>query len=116
MTQIPAEPQPDVPSLTHETLPDNAALVDVREQSEWDLGHAPDAIHLPLGEIETRLAELPAGRPLVVTCRSGGRSSRVVAFLIAQGYDALNLTGGMLAWKNSNRPLTHAGSGTPEVR
>ncbi|MCA0438731.1 MAG: rhodanese-like domain-containing protein [Actinobacteria bacterium] len=116
MTKIPGELQPDVPAVTHDSLPDNAQLVDVRERDEWDLGRAPDAVHIPLGEIETRLDELPTSRPLVITCRSGGRSSRVVAYLIGEGYDAVNLTGGMLAWKNENRPLTVTGSGTPEVR
>ena len=81
MTNIPDAPQPDVPSVTQDTLPDNAQLVDVREQQEWDLGHAPDAIHIPLAQVESRLGELPASRPLVIVCRSGARSSRVVAFL-----------------------------------
>ncbi|QQS02218.1 MAG: rhodanese-like domain-containing protein [Austwickia sp.] len=116
MTNIPVEPQPDVPAVNHDDLPDNAQLVDVRERDEWDLGHAPDAIHVPLSQIESRLDELPTYRPLVIVCRSGARSGRVVAFLNASGYDAVNLTGGMLAWKNANRPLTHLGSGTPEVR
>ncbi len=116
MTRIPATPQPHVPAVPHFDLPDNACLVDVREADEWDLGHAPGAVHLPLGEIEGRLDELPADRPLVVTCRSGGRSSRAVAFLRESGYEAVNLDGGMLEWQRQNRPLTHDGHGQPLVR
>lgn len=117
MTNIPVEPQPDVPSVTHAGLPDNAQLIDVRERDEWDLGHAPRAVHIPLAELVSRLGDLPSSRPLVVTCRSGERASRAVAFLNANGYDAVTLVGGMLSWKIANRPMAiSAGSGTPEVR
>lgn len=115
MTRIPAERQPDVPSVPHFDLPDNHVLVDVRNQDEWDRGHAPDAVHLPLGSLEERLAEVPAGRPIVVTCRGGGRASRAVAFLRAEGFDAVNLDGGMLEWHRQNRPLQHDGPGAPTV-
>lgn len=115
MTPIPQERRPDVPSLPHFNLPDNHVLLDVREQEEWDRGHAPDAVHIPLGELERRLDELPRSQPLVVTCRSGGRSSRAVTFLREKGYDAYNLDGGMLEWHAGNRPMAHAGPGTPTV-
>ena len=116
MTPIPAEPQNDVPTITHHTLPDNAVILDVREDDEWELGHAPHAVHIPLGELEGRLDELPDGRPIVVTCRGGGRSSRAVRFLIDSGYEAVNLQGGMLAWCKENRPMKHFGPGIPAVR
>ena len=115
MTRIPQERQSDVPSLPHFDLPDNHVLVDVREQQEWDLGHAPDAVHIPLGELERRLNELPRSQPLVVTCRGCGRASRAVKFLRDQGYDARILDGGMLEWHKQNRPMQHAGPGTPTV-
>lgn len=111
MTQMPA----DIPSITHDQLPDGAVLVDVREDSEWALGRAPRARHIPLGELTSRLDELPQERPIIVTCRSGGRSARAVAFLLDQGYDAINLTGGMLAWQEGARPMTHDGPGIPSV-
>ncbi len=115
MTRIPQERQADVPSLPHFDLPDNYVLVDVREQHEWDRGHAPDAVHIPLGELERRLDELPRCQPLVITCRGGGRASRAVKFLRDQGYDARNLDGGMLEWYKQNRPMQHAGPGAPTV-
>ncbi len=116
MTQIPAQNQPDVPSVRNAELPDNAVILDVREPHEWALGRAPGAIHIPLGELEARLADLPDQAPLVVTCRGGGRSSRAVAFLRSQGIEAINLTGGMMGWQRDNRPMSHDGPGTPEVR
>ncbi|MFL6146168.1 MAG: rhodanese-like domain-containing protein [Pseudonocardiaceae bacterium] len=50
-----------------------AVLVDVREQHEWDAGHAPEAVHMPIGELDP--AALPPDVPIVTTCRSGGRGA-----------------------------------------
>lgn len=75
-----------------------AALLDVREQDEWDAGHAPDAQFIPLGEVTARLGELPSDRRVVVICRSGARSDRAAQFLAGQGVDAVNVSGGMRAW------------------
>lgn len=107
----------DIPSIENYSLPDNARLLDVREQDEWNLGHAPHASHIPLGDLPSRLTELPEQRPLHVICRSGGRSGRAVAFLRANGVDAVNVSGGMLAWQAAGRPMTSGeGSGTPFVQ
>lgn len=116
MTKIPAERQDNVPGVAHSELPDNARILDVRNADEWDLGHAPHALHIPLPELEARLAELPKDERVVVTCRGGGRAGRAVAFLREMGYDAVNLEGGMLEWQRSNRPMEHFGPGAPEVR
>ncbi|WP_226344081.1 rhodanese-like domain-containing protein [Agilicoccus flavus] len=105
----------DIRETHHTEVADNAVLLDVREPDEWARGHAPDAVLIPLGELPTRLNEVPQGSPLVVTCRSGGRSARAVAFLNANGIDAVNLSGGMLEWHRSGRPMTHDGPGCPEV-
>lgn len=75
-----------------------AVLVDVREQWEWDAGHAPTAIFIPMSELGNRLDELPGGEILVI-CHSGARSGRVVEALRPRGYDAVNVAGGMLAWQ-----------------
>ena len=75
-----------------------AVLLDVREVDEWQAGHAPDAQFIPLGELEARVGELAPDRRIVAMCRSGGRSERATRFLRAQGFDAVNLTGGMRAW------------------
>lgn len=75
-----------------------ARLIDVREQDEWDAVHSPAAVLLPMSEIQERVGELPTDEQLLIVCRSGARSARVTEFLIAQGLDALNVGGGMLAW------------------
>lgn len=72
-----------------------AVLVDVRESEEWDAGHAPDAVHRPLGDLDP--AEF-AGRAVITTCRGGGRGSRAAEALDAAGVDAVGLRGGLRAW------------------
>jgi rhodanese-related sulfurtransferase len=107
----------DVPEIDPATLPDSAVMIDVREQNEWDAGHAPNAVHLPMGDLPSSLDQLPdtdAGTVAVV-CRSGGRSARVVAWLVQQGFDVANLTGGMKAWEATGRPMESAGDGQPRV-
>jgi rhodanese-related sulfurtransferase len=80
-------------------------LVDVREAGELAIARLPEAIHIPMGEIPARLAELGRERTIVVLCRSGGRSLSVARFLEAQGYPAVaNLTGGILAWQRDVDP------------
>lgn len=94
-----------------------AVLLDVREPDEWAAGHAPGAIHIPLGDLPARLAELPepdAGA-LAVTCRGGGRSSRAVAWLLQQGFEVANLDGGMQAWQAAGKPVVNDGRSTPTV-
>lgn len=78
-------------------------LVDVREQDEWDAGHAVGAVHIPMGEIAERLAEVPDGAAII--CRSGARSARVVAYLEQQGREAVNVAGGTAAWAADGRPM-----------
>lgn len=90
-------------------LADDAVLLDVREQNEWDAGHAPGAVHIPLGDLPARLGELPEVEPLPVVCRSGGRSSRAVQWLEAQGFDVVNVDGGMRLWAESSKPVVGGG-------
>lgn len=93
-----------VPELPAE-LPDGVTLLDVREPDEWAAGHAPQAKHIPMGEIADRLGDLPADSDVYVICRSGGRSARVTAFLNANGWDAVNVDGGMQSWHAAGRPV-----------
>jgi rhodanese-related sulfurtransferase len=77
---------------------ESLTLLDVRE--EWELGVAsvPDVVHIPMGEIADRLGELDRSREVVVLCRSGRRSLQVANFLQQNGFQAVNLAGGILAW------------------
>ncbi len=88
-----------------------ALLVDVREQNEFDEVHAEGAQLIPLSEFETRYAELPKDRELVMICRSGARSARAGEFLKAQGYgEVVNLAGGTMAWVQDGLPSVQGGN------
>ena len=82
-----------------------AVVLDVRETSEWDDGHAPGARHVPIGSLGGQLDSLPRDRVLVVVCRSGHRSARATAVLRRSGFDAVNLDGGMQAWAAAGLPV-----------
>ncbi|WP_191246962.1 rhodanese-like domain-containing protein [Amycolatopsis deserti] len=109
----------DIPTASVSELPtDGLVLLDVREQDEWDAGHAPGAVHIPLGELPARtdeLAQLPDDQPLYVVCRTGGRSARAAAWLNASGWDAINVAGGMKSWETEGRPVVGEHDGPPEV-
>jgi rhodanese-related sulfurtransferase len=96
-------------------LPEERVLLDVREDDEWNAGHAPDAVHVPMTELAARLDELPDAAPLYVICRSGGRSARVTEYLNANGWDAVNVAGGMSGWERSGRPLVAETDAAPTV-
>jgi rhodanese-related sulfurtransferase len=91
----------------------DVVLLDVRENQEWTAGHAPTARHLPMSELAARVDELPRHARLVCICRSGNRSSQVTSWLQRQGYDAVNMTGGMQRWASHGHPVIdeagHAG-------
>ncbi len=88
----------------------DSVLLDVRDDHEWIVGHAPQAVHIPMSEFPGRVGELDRTRRIVCICRSGNRSSRVTAWLLDQGFDAVNLAGGMQAWARLGLPiLNHHG-------
>ncbi len=97
------------PEVAVRLLGEGAALIDVREPEEWRVGRAPEALHIPLGELGARLAELPVGPQLIMVCRSGARSNSAAAALVGIGLPALNLAGGMQAWKAAEYPVVSDG-------
>ncbi|MFE1785035.1 rhodanese-like domain-containing protein [Streptomyces sp. NPDC059506] len=103
-----------LPAVEAAEVPSDGFLLDVREPEEWAAGHAEQAVHVPMGEVVARIGELPRDRRVHVVCRSGGRSAQVAQYLIAQGYDAVNVDGGMHAWQAANRPMV-AADGSPEA-
>ena len=98
----------------HEMVESGGFLLDVREADEWDAGHAPEAIWIPMGELQARVDELPRDRRIVAICRTGARSHTVAAALLGAGFDAVNLDGGMRAWAAEDYDVV-ASDGLPGV-
>ncbi|MEU1195763.1 rhodanese-like domain-containing protein [Streptomyces sp. NPDC005813] len=98
-----------VPTVGIGDLTDENFLLDVREDEEWDAGHAEGALHIPMSEFVARYGELTEAAPqdgrVNVICRSGGRSAQVTMYLVQQGIDAVNVDGGMQAWEAAGRPV-----------
>jgi sulfur-carrier protein adenylyltransferase/sulfurtransferase len=80
-------------------------LIDVREPHEYRICRIPQARLIPLGELPKRLHEIDRSRPIVVHCKTGGRSAKAADLLRRNGFtDVLNMTGGILAWSNNVDP------------
>lgn len=80
-------------------VPSGAKLFDVREQEEWDAGHAPAAIHVPASTLAANLEIfVEDDEDIYVICRSGGRSFQVASWLAANGIEVINVAGGMSNW------------------
>jgi rhodanese-related sulfurtransferase len=97
------KPQEAVRLINHE----GALPLDVREDKEYSEGHILNALHIPYGLIEKRLAELEPykSQPLIVYCRSGQRSAQASSVLRNQGFERVyKLSGGMLAWQSADLP------------
>jgi rhodanese-related sulfurtransferase len=82
-----------------------ALLLDVREDDEWSAGHAAGAMWIPLREVQMRRDELSVDKEILVVCRSGARSAKVTAALLAWGHDAVNISGGLQAWVAAGLPI-----------
>ena len=106
----------EVPNIAVDTVRDYASmLLDVREQEEWDAGHAPEAVHIPLSELPERYVELNGDEEILVICRSGGRSAKAAEFLLRQGHAAINVAGGMLAWQAAEMEMVSELGTLPSV-
>jgi len=78
---------------------DNTAIhLDIREQDEWDAGHDASATHIAMADLVATVGSFEKDRPIICICRSGNRSGKVAAWLILQGFNAVNMTGGMQQW------------------
>lgn len=76
-----------------------AVLLDVREPFEVQMAAVPGALHVPMGDVPARLAEIPRDRPVLVLCHHGVRSQAVADWLRRQGYEKVeNVRGGIAAW------------------
>lgn len=109
----PAVPEIDA-GEARKRVDDGAVLLDVREPEEWYAGRVDGSLWIPMGDVGNRQGDLPGDAPLVVICRSGARSGKVVAALVQAGYDAVNVGGGIKAWVAMGLPIV-ADDGTPGV-
>lgn len=99
-------PAPDIDAAQAARLRDEGAVVvDVREGFEHARSRIPGALHIPLGDVEKRLAELPTDKPVVVHCALGARSAKAADLMRERGIDAHNLGGGIRAWKSADLPV-----------
>ena len=107
--------QISVPNVPVADVPSDAAVLDVREADEWVAGHIDGATHIRTNDVPVRLDELPDGNPIFVICRTGGRSAMVTGWLNRNGFEAVNVAGGMDAWMEAGRPMVSDTGAPPTV-
>jgi len=82
-----------------------AFILDVREPSEWNEAHIAGATLIPLGELASRVSELPKDKEIVVVCRSGNRSAQARDLLLNDGFTQVtSMAGGLNQWKAAGNP------------
>jgi len=101
LVQTPAMADEGVPEIDVTELARRRAagayVLDVRNPDEYEAGHVPGAVLIPLGELGERWEEVPEGDVLVI-CKSGARSARAVEALNRAGRTTVNVAGGTMAW------------------
>lgn len=86
-----------------------AQVVDVRDDHEWEAGHIPGAVHIPLPELDRRVGEIDREHPVIVYCRGGSRCAMATEALESAGFDAAKLEGGVVGWSEQDLPLDPEG-------
>jgi rhodanese-related sulfurtransferase len=103
------------PEVLSKDLPAGAYLLDVREDDEWAAGHAPEAVHVRLGDLGARVAEIPQDREVYVICRSGARSAYAAQALTGAGWTAVNVCDGMTGWAVAGMPIVSETGAEPFI-
>lgn len=100
----------DVPEIdiaeTARRRAEGEPVIDVREPHEYVDGHVSGAVLIPLATVPDRLSEIPSDGPVLIICKSGGRSRNAAEFLRAHGIDAINVAGGTMEWMRAGQPVT----------
>jgi rhodanese-related sulfurtransferase len=109
MAEADATPKEISRAEAREMLEKGAQLVDVRADHEWETGHLPGAVHIPLPELPARTAEIDKDRPVIFYCRGGNRSSMATTALAEAGYDAVKLSEGAVGWEEEGLPFEPEG-------
>jgi rhodanese-related sulfurtransferase len=82
-----------------------AQLVDVREPYEHEAGRIAGARHVELGTLAAEAESINRGKPVVFYCRVGARSAMAAQAFAASGWDAYNLSGGIVSWVVAGLPI-----------
>jgi rhodanese-related sulfurtransferase len=104
-----------VPEVPAAGLPADVFLLDVREDDEWVAGHAPEAVHIPLGQLGGRVDQVPRDREVYVICRAGSRSAYAAQALGTGGWKVINVSDGMQGWESAGRPMVSESGQPPFV-
>jgi rhodanese-related sulfurtransferase len=92
----------------YQMVQEGAFMLDVRTQEEWDEYHSPNATLIPLDQLQARLSEVPKDKEILVVCLSGNRSQQGRDILLAAGYNATSMAGGMKDWYAKGYPIEGA--------
>ena len=106
-------PEVSIQEAADAAAADSVLLLDVREDDEWQAGHARTAVHMPLSRLD--VSAVPTDRPVIAICRSGNRSGKAAAALAQAGIDVVNMTGGMTAWAAAGLPVVDADGRPGEI-
>lgn len=97
-------------------VPDGATVLDVRETYEFQPGHAPGAVHIPVDQIPAQFEdELDPDEDYYVICRTGGRSAQITGWLTAKGYSVFLVGGGYDAWITAGHQLESSTGEEPRI-
>ncbi|MBS1704909.1 MAG: sulfurtransferase [Armatimonadetes bacterium] len=98
------------PAEVNEMIQEGRApfLLDCREAHELEICKITGSHHIPMNQIQARISEVPRDQTVVVLCRSGARSASVTEYLVQNGFDAMNLHGGILRWGQEIDPTMDA--------
>jgi hydroxyacylglutathione hydrolase len=107
---IASTPQTTTQALKGRRSRNGQLVLDVRGNDEWEHGHIPGAIHIPLGSLESRLSELPTTGVIAVHCQGGNRSAIAASILQKNGITVSNVTGGFDEWEQLGGEIERDGS------
>lgn len=96
----------DVTALAPRVARDEVTVLDVRSRAEFEAGHLPNALSIPVGHLRARLAEIPRDKPIVVHCQAGGRSAIATSVLQQLGVtNATDFSGSYSAWRDAGNAV-----------
>lgn len=85
---------------------EGAVIVDVRRDFEWNRVHIPGSVHMPLEVLPVRCLELPEDRLLITFCTGGLRSAGAANLLVENGFEAVNMSRGLIDWRGAGGSLS----------